>query len=221
MAFNFLFAVTTIPGVLLLLYALLTRQIVLAMVGAAALAVWPFSTFGLFHAASQVVMREPIHLRTFFAGGRRRLGLAYRWGALNLVVFGILAVNALFYLDPQAPLYGSWLGSFLGAFFLLACLLWLGCQACLLGVQAVLEVDSLRSSWGELRVLILRRPALVLAIGALSLGLFVAGLVVLPLGLLLGFASIAVLGCRAALDLSDGRRATTPRFSAQGEGPPR
>jgi hypothetical protein len=201
MAFNALYAVTTIPGVLLLLYALLSRQVALAAVGILALFAWPFTSLGLYHAAGQAVRREPIHLSTFFAGGRRRLGLAYRWGALNLIVVAVLSVNAFFYLDPQAPLYGSWLGSFLGAFFLLSCLLWIGGQACFLGVLEIQDTGSLRAAWRSLRLAIGRAPGVVLGTALLSVLFFVAGIVVLPLGMLLAFACAAVLSCRMAADL--------------------
>jgi hypothetical protein len=218
MVCNALYAVTTIPGILLLLYALLSRQVALAAVGVLAMAAWPFTSFGLYHAAGQAVAREPIHLSTFLAGGRRRLGLAYRWGALNLAVVGVLSVNAFFYLDPQAPLYGSWLGSFLGAFFLLGCLVWVGGQACLLGLLEILEAASLRAAWRERRLAIGVAPGVVLGTALLSVALFVAGIVVLPLGMLLAFACAAVLTCRMASDL---RRAHSPlrppeRFSDEG-----
>jgi hypothetical protein len=120
MAFNVITSISLIPGFLLLTYAVASRQVLLAGAGGAALLAWPFTTFGLFHAAAEVVNGEPVHFRTFFAGGRRRLGLAYRWGGLNLAVLALLAVNTFFYVDPEAPLYGTGLGSFLGAFFLLA-----------------------------------------------------------------------------------------------------
>ena len=219
MAFNFLFAVSAFPGFLLLSYALASRQIVLVGIGLVALLAWPFTTFGLFHAAARAVARDALHLRTFVEGGRRRLGLAYRWGGLNVVVLGILVVNAYFYLDPQAPLFGTWLGSFLGAFFLLACVVWVIGQAGLLAVLATLEVDSLRSGWKELRLLLVRRPWIVLGAGSLGTALFMASVVVLPLGLLLGFACAAVLACRMIVDLTDGRPPTAHRFSGQPKDP--
>ena len=218
MAFNFLFAASTVPGFLLLLYALTSRQILLAGIGLAALFAWPFTTFGLVHAASRAVAREAVHLNTFFEGGRRRLGLAYRWGALNVVVIGVLVVNAYFYLDPQAPLFGTWLASFLGAFFLMACVVWMIGQACLLAVLVTLEIDSLRAGWRELRVLILRRPWIVVAVGALSLALVAAGTVVLPLGLLLAYAWAAVLACRMVVDLTGGPPTTVPERSRREAG---
>jgi hypothetical protein len=82
-----------------------------------------------------------------------------------------------------------------------------------LGVLATLEVDSLRGAWREVRLILLRRPGLVFGTMALCLGLFLAGIVVLPLGLLLGFASAAVLACRMTVDLTDGRPAAVPQFS--------
>ena len=219
MAFNFLFAVSALPGFLVLSYALTSRQIVLVGIGLVALLAWPFTTFGLFHAAARAVARDTVHLRTFVEGGRRRLGLAYRWGGLNVAVLGILVVNAFFYLDPQAPLFGTWLGSFLAAFFLMACVVWVIGQAGLLAVLATLEVDSLRSGWKELRLVLLRRPWIVFGAGALCAVLVLASAVVLPLGLLLGFACAAVLACRMIVDLSDDRPAAAQRFPRQPKDP--
>ncbi|MBM2842451.1 MAG: hypothetical protein HW404_288 [Anaerolineales bacterium] len=219
MAFNFLFAVSALPGFLVLSYAVTSRQIVLAGIGLMTLLAWPFTTFGLFHAAARAVARDPLHLRTFVEGGRRRLGLAYRWGGLNVVVLGVLVVNAFFYLDPQAPLFGTWLGSFLAAFFLMACVVWVIGQAGLLAVLATLEVDSLRSGWKELRLVLLRRPWIVFGAGALCAVLVIASAVVLPLGLLLGFACAAVLACRMIVDLTDDRPATAQQFSRQPKDP--
>jgi hypothetical protein len=220
MLFNFIFAVSALPGFLLLSYAVSSRQLLLGALGLLALAAWPFTTFGLFHAAAGAVARDPIHLRTFFVGGRRHLALAYRWGALNVGVMGVLAVNAFFYLDPAAPLFGSWTASFLGALFLMAGVVWIIAQACLLGLLATRQIESLRGALRELRWVVQRRPATVLALGLLCVGLLVGGTVVIPLGLLLAFACTAVLACRMIADLT-GETPGKAAHPASGEGSPR
>jgi hypothetical protein len=216
MIFNFIFAVSALPGFLLLSYAFSIRQLGLGALGLLALAAWPFTTFGLFYAAARAVSGAPIHFRTFIDGGRTRIGLAYRWGVLSLVVMGVLVVNAFFYLDSQAPLFGTWIASFLGALFLLASVAWLISQSWLLAILATLDLASLRAGWAELRWVVQRRPGAVLGLGLVCVGLLAAGTVVVPLGLLLAFACAAVLACRATSDIRLGKPPEAARKGADG-----
>lgn len=203
MVFNIITSLAVMPGFLLLTYAVTSRQLVLVGAGGLLLLAWPFSTFGLFHTAAQVVDGGSIHFRTFFSGGRHRLGLAYRWGAVNMAVLGVLTVNAFFYVDPDAPFHGTWMGSFLGAFFMLAAFVWTAGQACFLAILATGDLSSLRAGWRVMTPMIISRPGTVVAVAAVSGVLFAAGFAILPLGLLLAFALIAVLACRMAADLAD------------------
>ncbi len=205
MIFNFLFAAASIPGFLLVSYAAGNRDLLVAVVGLAMLALWPFATFGLFSAAAEVVARHALHLGTFFQGGRKTLGLAVRWGLMNLAVLVLLMVNVVFYLDPRAPLYGTGYASFLGALFLLLTVLWFISQSFLLAAIPVLELGSLRQGWRALAPLAVEHPLELLSLGLICGGLFIAGLAILPLGILLAYASASVLACRAVSELSNSK----------------
>jgi len=216
MIFNFLFTAASIPGFLLLSYAVRNRDLLVGLFGMAALALWPLATFGLFSAAAEAVARRTIHFRTFFRGARRALGLAYRWGLMNLAVLVVLVSNVSFYLDPRAPLFGTGYASFLGALFLLLLMLWLISQAFLLATVPVLELSSLRQAWKALGPLVLRHPLELLGLGLICCSLLFAGVVVLPLGILLAFACAAVLACRAVTDLSSRPGARRPASRGTG-----
>ncbi len=202
MIFNFFFAAVSIPGFLLVSYAARNREGVVAVLGLATLALWPMATFGLFSAAAEVVARRTLHVGTFFRGARKSLGLAYRWGLMNLAVLVLLMVNVSFYLDPRAPLYGTGYASFLGALFLLLTVLWFISQTFLLAAIPVLELVSLRQGWRALPPLAVKHPLQLLGLGLICSGLFVAGLAILPLGILLAYACVAVLACHAVADWS-------------------
>ena len=206
MIFNFLFTAASIPGFLLLSYAVRNRDLLVGIGGLAAVAFWPFATFGLFSAAAEAVARRTIDFRTFFRGARRALGLAYRWGLMNLAVLAVLISNVSFYLDPRAPLFGTASASFLGALFSLLLVLWLISQAFLLAAMPVLQPSSLREAWKALGPLVLKHPLELLGLGLICCALLAAGVAVLPLGILLAFSSAAVLACRAVTDLSSGQR---------------
>jgi hypothetical protein len=200
MVFNLIWALTSLPGLALLGYGASGRDLLVLVLGVAALALWPLSTFGLFHAAAQAGHRSPVHLRTMLDGARRTPGLAFRWGALGLAVSGLLAANLAFYMNPQAPLAGTWLASFLGAVFFLLLLLWLMAQVYLAAWIATQQAGSLRQAWRRLANQFVTHPVLSLAVGSVTLLLAGLGIVVIPAGLLLTFACAAALACRAVAE---------------------
>jgi hypothetical protein len=200
MVFNLIWALTSLPGFALLAYGAVGRDLLSLGLGVAALALWPLSTFGLFHAAAQSAQRSPVHLRTMLDGARRAPGLAYRWGASGLAVSGLLAANLAFYLNPQAPLAGTGWASFLGAVFLLLLLLWLMGQVYLAAWIATQQAVSLRHAWRQLARQFVAHPLLSLAVGSVGLLLALLGILVIPAGLLLAFACVAVLACRAVIE---------------------
>lgn len=200
MVFNLIWALTSLPGFALLGYGAVGRNLALLTLGLLALGLWPLSTFGLFHAAALAAQRSPVHLHTMLDGARRVPGLAYRWGVLGLAVSGLLAANLAFYSNPQAPLAGTWWASFLGAVFLLLLLLWLMAQVYLAAWIATQQAVSLRLAWRQLAKQFVAHPLLSLAVGSASLLLAMLGILVIPAGLLLAFACVAALACRAVIE---------------------
>jgi len=211
MVFNLIWALTSLPGFALLAYGAVGRDLLLLGLGVAALALWPLSTFGLFHAAAQAAQRSPVHLRTMLDGARRAPGLTYRWATLALAVAGLLAGNLSFYLNPQAPLAGTGWASFLGALFFLLLVLWLATQVYLAAWIATQQADSLRGAWRRLATQFLVHPLPSLGLGVVLLLLALLGLLVIPAGLLLAFACVASLACRAVLEWGSPATSTTPR----------
>jgi hypothetical protein len=199
MVFNLIWVLTSLPGFALIGYGAVSRDLIVIALGILALALWPLSTFGLFHAATQAAHRRPLHWRTVFDGARRAPGLAYRWGALALAGIGLLGGNLAFYLDPQAPAAGTGLASFLAAVFFLLLSLWLMVQVYLAGWIATEQASTLREAFRRLKSQFLVHPVQSLAVGLVLLALTVLGVVVIPAGLLLAFSCVASLACRSAL----------------------
>lgn len=199
MAFNLVWALTSLPGLALIGTGAISRDLILIGLGLVAMALWPLSTFGLFHAAAQAAHRRAVHFRTLLDGARAAPALAYRWGAIALAGTGLLAANAAFYLDPLAPAAGTGLAGFLASVFLFLLALWLMAQVFLAAWIATGQADTLRAAWRRLSTQFVRHPVQSLLTGAVMLLLSALGIAVIPAGLLLAFACVASLACRAVL----------------------
>ena len=210
MVFNLIWALTSLPGFALLAVGAAVRDLLVVVLGILALALWPLSSFGLFHAAAQAVQRSPVHLRTILEGARRTPALAYRWGALGLGIAGVLAANLAFYLNPQAPLAGTAVASVLGALFFFALLLWMVAHVYLAACIATQQADSLRQAWRLLAAQFVAHPLLSLGVGVILLLLTALGVIVIPAGLLLAFACVAALATRAVTVWGHGAAAAAP-----------
>lgn len=199
MVFNLICSLSSLPGFALIGYGAASRDLMVLALGIVALGLWPLATFGLFHAATLAAMRRPVHLRTMLDGARSSARLAYRWGVTTFAMAALLATNVAYYLDPQAPPAGTTMASFLAGVFLLLLLLWLvGCTF-LAGWIATGQADSLHAAWRCLAMQCLAHPAQTLLLGLVALLLLALGVIVIPAGLLLAFALVASLACRAVL----------------------
>jgi len=199
MVFNLIWALTSLPGLALIGYGAVSRDLILLGLGIVAMALWPLSTFGLFHAAAQAAHRRPVRFRTLLDGARAKPGLAYRWGVMALAGGGLLAANVAYYLDPLAPPAETGTADFLASAFLLLLALWLMAQVFLAAWIAAGQAESLRAAWRRLSTQFVRHPMQSLVTGGLMLLLTALGIVVIPAGLLLAFACVASLACRAVL----------------------
>lgn len=199
MVFNLIWALTSLPGLALVSYGAVSRDLILLGLGIAALALWPLSSFGLFHASAQAAHRRPVRFHTLLDGARATPGLAYRWGAVALAGGGLLAANVTYYLDPQAPPAGTGMAGFLAGVFLFLLALWLIAQVYLAAWIATEQAESLRAAWLRLAAQFVRHPVQSLLTGVILLLLTVLGIIVIPAGLLLAFACVASLTCRAVL----------------------
>ncbi len=213
MVFNLIFAVLSIPGMVLFSLAAARRDIVLGAVALVALAPWPFVSVGLSGAAADAVDGRSLHLRTLFLKGRDALGPGYRWGALTLLGLIVLAANAAFYLDPAAPHGAEGLAGFAAALSLLVLGIWLGLSPLVLAGFWRDPAPSLTNGLRNLGQAFLLRPFLVAAVGLTCLLFFIAGVVILPLGLLLAFSWCAVVASRMMAEVLEptGRTPAPPR----------
>ncbi len=155
----------------------------------------PFATVGLAWAAVEIGEGKAIHWRTFFKGGRRYWKPAYRWGAVNLVVYALIAINFNFY----SNLTLAWAGIFRSLVVSVA-ILWGVVQIYVFPLLIRQEVPSLRLAYRNGLVLMGRQPALTIAVLALAtVLLFVSILLTFPL-LVFYFAFIVLLANRAVAE---------------------
>jgi uncharacterized membrane protein YesL len=125
------------------------------------------ATGGLYYATNLLAHDKVSSWRSVLEGFRRHFWLSWRWGSLNLVIYGGLIANIWFYGQV------SW-GVWFRPLFLLLTLLWTLLQIYLFPILLEQERPSLRLALRNSFILLLRRPFH-------TLGWFIA-LAVLALG---------------------------------------
>ena len=148
----------------------------------------PFATGGLFHAAREIGDRKAVGWKTFFEGGRQVAGPMYRWGALNLLVGVVVIANISFY-----GRLGQTYSDVLQSLFVTVASLWLLLQLYTLPVLIHLKQPGLRVALQDGFFLMLRFPALSLAVTLIVLVLISLSAVMPILLVLATGALIAVL----------------------------
>jgi uncharacterized membrane protein YesL len=155
----------------------------------------PFAAAGLAWAAAEIGEGKVIKWRTFFEGGRRYWKPAYRWGLVNLVVWGLIFINFNFYNDIAA----AW-ALFVRTLVLSVAILWGSVQLYVFPLLILQEAPSLRLAYRNGLILMGSQPALTVVLLVLAAALlFVSVLLTFPL-FILYFALIALLSNRAVVE---------------------
>ena len=199
--FNILWVVGSAPGLLILGYGALSRNLYLLLGGLIALLPWPFMTFSLFHATYDIVEEKAVGFGRFFSEGRRVWRPAYVWGGLNLVVIAVLVANISFYSNPDSPLGGSIVSDVVSSLFVSITIFWLVLQLFTLTMYPRLENPGLRDAFRVTGRLILRWPVPVLLSFLLAMVLCLASIFVPIFPLLITFSMISVLANRTTAEI--------------------
>lgn len=155
----------------------------------------PFATVGLAWVAAEISEGRAIKLKTFFDGGQRYWKPAYLWGLINLVVWGIMFANVVFYSELSA----TWT-LLVRSLILSVAILWGAMQLYVFPLLIRQEAPSLKLAYRNGLVLIGTRPVLTIVVVVLTLvSLLLSLMLTLPL-VVLYFAFIAVLSNRAVAE---------------------
>jgi uncharacterized membrane protein YesL len=155
----------------------------------------PFAAAGLAWVAAEIGEGKVIKWRTFFEGGRRYWRSAYRWGLLNLAVWGLIFINLNFYNNIAA----TW-ALFVRTLVISMAILWGGIQLYVFPLLILQEAPSLRLAFRNGLILMGAQPALTVVLLVLAAALlFVSVLFMFPL-FVLCFALIALLSNRAVVE---------------------
>lgn len=155
----------------------------------------PPATFGVYHVAYHLINGQSLGVRGLIEGGRKYFGKSWLWGALNLAVIIILAINIQFYGNVKA----AW-GFYLLIFILMLGFLWFCTQ--FYALPYFMEQDSKRLRYALRNGLFTTMAApfftlmLMLVVAIVLIASFT---VVLPLFLGLP-ALIPILGFRGMYD---------------------
>lgn len=155
----------------------------------------PLATAGLAWVAAEIGEGKAIKWRAFFEGARRYWKPAYRWGGVNLVVWGLVFININFYTNLAA----TW-SVLVSLLVLSTATLWAGVQLYVFPLLIRQEIPSLRLAYRNGVVLMAKRPMLTIVLFVVVVALLVVSILfTIPL-FVLYFALVALLANRAVVE---------------------
>jgi len=202
--YNILWITFSVPGMFLIAIGYATASIPLRLVGSGLLILWPFLTFGLFHAAFEVGEERDLQWRTIFDGGRAVLKDAYVWGLINILLINLLLSNIQFYTNPASPMSDTIGGAILGSIFLTITALWILWQPLVIALHSRGNSDGLLSTYKDAWAMVLADPVEIFIMLILNLILVTIGLLIPPIGFLVSFSAITVFSNRTVKVLTEG-----------------
>jgi hypothetical protein len=152
----------------------------------------PAATLALFYYGSRLAHGEAADFGDFWTAFRRYWGPAWRWGALNLLVLGLLGGDVLLTGQVSAP---EW-APFVQGFYLAALAGWLLLQWLALAFLFEQERLSLRQALRNAAVMIGKNPVFMTVLGGLLVGLLALGTLLFMLSFAFGGVILATTGCR-------------------------
>lgn len=202
--YNILWVAFCVPGIFLIAIGYAAASIPLRLAGSGLLILWPFLTFGLFHAAYEVGEERDLQWRTIFDGGRAVLKDAYIWGLINIILINVLLANIQFYSHPESPVSNTIGGAILSSIFLTITALWILWQPIVISIYIRGLSDSLLSAYKAAWKMVLGDPVDIFIMLILNLFLVTIGLLIPPIGFLISFSAIAIFSNRTVKALTEG-----------------
>lgn len=151
------------------------------------------ATGGLYHAMNLLAHERHTSWRSVWEGFRQYFWLSWRWGLLNVVIYGGLLTNIWYYGQT------SW-GVWIRPLFLILTLLWTLLQIYLFPILLEQEQPSLRLALRNSALIVLRRPlptlGYLIAIVVLALG---STYLLAPLWLVITVSLLLFLSNRATI----------------------
>ncbi len=165
----------------------------------------PPATLALFYYGSRLAKGEVTDLNDFWWAFRHYWGPGWRWGAINLLVIGLLAGDAI--LTEQLSTAG--LAPFVQGFYLAALAGWLVVQ--LYALSFLFEQDrlSVRQALRNAAVMAGKNPGFTLALAGLLGLVFVFGTLLFMLSFAFGGVILAGMATRAVQNRLETQRQAT------------
>ena len=153
----------------------------------------PPATLALFYYGSRLAHGEVADLDDFWQAFRRCWGPGWRWGAINLLVIGLLAGDAI--LTDQVG--SSELAPFVQGFYLAALAGWLVLQLYTLSFLFEQDTLSVRQALRNAAVMVGKNPGFTTVLAVLLMLLLAFGTLFFMLSFAFGAVILACTGSRA------------------------
>jgi len=154
---------------------------------------------GLFYATNALAHGKPADWRTFLEGFRAHFWLSWRWGVVNVAVYGVLVSNLLFYDQVEAE-WAVWARALAG----LLTALWSVLQVFTWPLLMEQEDRRVRVAVRNSAVILIRLPLFALGVAAgLALLALASAFVVRPAVVFISASLFAYLANKAVIDAID------------------